>query len=188
MRVSGYGSPDLNRALYSAANVLTLMMQNYVQPFYKTKKADLKTNVMHHYKLPWAKDELLSLGEIEIETRVTLSYFIEPSPGEIGWKDRYRYPSHGLRFEVKNPLESDRDFLSRISKDMQIEENYKKFNISSLWIIGSQNRNKGSVHSDIWRGTAAQLAESDSFVVYPCTGWWKERTHLKNGIISAAMR
>jgi len=35
--------------------------------------------------------------------RITLSYFVEPSPGEVGWKDRYRYASHGLRFELNGP-------------------------------------------------------------------------------------
>ena len=38
--------------------------------------------------------------------RVTLSYFIDPSPGARGWTTRYGYESHGLRFAVRNQLET----------------------------------------------------------------------------------
>ena len=37
--------------------------------------------------------------------RVTLSYFIEPNPSQRG-NSRYRYQSHGLRFDVKRPTET----------------------------------------------------------------------------------
>ena len=36
-------------------------------------------------------------------------------------------------------------------------------------------RASGSLHSDIWDGTAADLAERGAIAVYPVTGWWKER-------------
>jgi hypothetical protein len=39
-------------------------------------------------------------------------------------------------------------------------------------------RRKGSLHSDTWSGTAAQLAECGVIAVFPVTGWWKERPHL----------
>lgn len=32
--------------------------------------------------------------------RVTLSYFVEPGPGEVGWEDKYRYLACGLRFDA----------------------------------------------------------------------------------------
>jgi hypothetical protein len=31
----------------------------------------------------------------------------------------------------------------------------------------------GSLHSDIWTGTAADLAEGGAVAIYPVTGWWK---------------
>ena len=43
--------------------------------------------------------------------RVTLSYFVEPSPEEVGSRDLYRYPSHGLRFELNGSGESEADFV-----------------------------------------------------------------------------
>ena len=39
-------------------------------------------------------------------------------------------------------------------------------------------RHRGSVHSDIWQGTAADLAERGVLAVYPVTGWWKTAKKL----------
>ena len=36
-------------------------------------------------------------------------------------------------------------------------------------------RNLGSIHSDVWHGTAADLAERDYIAVYPVICWWRER-------------
>ena len=49
---------------------------------------------------------------------------------------------------------------------------------SDHWLIGSNNRNKGSVHLDIWRGTAVELASSNLIAISPRIGWWRERQHL----------
>ena len=54
--------------------------------------------------MPWPLDELEQLGETQVEMRVTLSYFIEPNPSSRGFRSRYRYESHGLRFECKAAL------------------------------------------------------------------------------------
>ena len=53
--------------------------------------------------------------------------------------------------------------------------------VSSRWLLGANNRNVGSIHSDIWYGTAAELATSNLIAVYPTTGWWKGRPNLKRG-------
>ena len=55
---------------------------------------------MHLHDLPWPRDVLEDLGETPVEMRVTLSYFIEPNPSRRGHRSRYRYESHGLRFDV----------------------------------------------------------------------------------------
>ena len=49
---------------------------------------------------------------------------------------------------------------------------------SDHWVFGSNARNKGSIHSDIWQGSAAELAGSHFMAVYPIVGWWRERHHL----------
>ncbi len=182
LRICGYGVPDINRALYSASNSLTLIAQQTIQPFdRKEDGSGYRTRDMHLYELPWPKEVLLDLPlETDVMMRVTLSYFIEPGPGEIGWQDRYRYASHALRFDVKSPGESKEKFIKRINiaaRDEDEESPYTE-SASQHWTLGSHARDKGSIHSDIWKGTTAELADSNIISVYPRIGWWRERHHL----------
>lgn len=136
---------------------------------------------MNFHHLPWPIDELLALGETEVEMRVTLSYFIEPNPSSRVATSRYRYQSHGLRFEVKRSLESSEAFKARINQAIRDEdfENHHQAGPSGNWLVGTDGRTKGSIHSDIWRGTAADLATQDVIGVYPTHGWWSRRLPLK---------
>ncbi|TDA70426.1 MAG: hypothetical protein D9V47_01390 [Clostridia bacterium] len=183
LRLCGYGVPNLDRAIHSAANSLTLIAQQEIQPFDRRQEGSgYRTKEMHLYELPWPKEVLLSLPtEVEVRMRVTLSYFIEPGPGEIGWEDRYRYPSHLLRFDLKSPDEETSDFIKRINAaDRTEEEGHPGTqSASDHWAIGSRGRDKGSIHSDIWLGTAAELAASNVIAVYPRIGWWRERGYLE---------
>lgn len=181
IRVCGYGVPSLERAVYSAQNSVNLIIEDELQPFIKKGSGSPTSNEMHMHDIPWPADILRSLGEHMVKMRVTLSYYIEPGPGQIGWKDKYRYPSCGLIFDVNNPTESKDEFKRRISKAMRDEDGDASLatNDSGRWIIGSQNRNVGSIHSDIWEGTAADLSQSNYIMVYPTTGWWKLRTNQK---------
>lgn len=179
IRICGWGVPDLDRTLYTAANSLTLISEATLQPFQKTSSG-ISMNDMRYYELPWPAGALQDLApEVEVSMRITLSYFIEPGPGEIGWKDRYRYPSHALRFSIIRPEETPEDFQKRISS--ALEEDDDDINTSgnaSRWVLGRNARHKGSIHSDYWKGTAAELAASNFLAVYPVTGWWKERSYL----------
>lgn len=171
LRTFGHGVPDLDRALRSAQNDLTLIMQNELQPFVKggSKEMDL-------FPLPWPKAVLQDLGEAEVELRVTLSYFIEPKPGTRGDRFRHLYASHGLRFDIKLPTESKTEFEKRLNKSALEEEEKKPSagpTASKGWDLGSVLRSKGSIHSDTWRGTAADLAEREYIGVYPVIGWWR---------------
>lgn len=47
------------------------------------------------------------------------------------------------------------------------------------WLLGTRNRHRGSLHSDIWVGPAADLASHGVLAVYPVTGWWKTRPRLE---------
>ncbi len=117
------------------------------------------------------------MGET-VRLRVTLSYFIEPSPGRRGWTRKHRYQSHGLRFDVKRPTDmNDTEFLKRITKAAwdKDEDSVNSAADYRSWTVGPNLRCKGSVHSDVWTGTAAQLAASEAIAIYPVTGWWKER-------------
>lgn len=181
LRICGYGVPNLERAMWSASNSVNLIVQDELQPFIKKKDGSITANEMHIHTLPWPKDLLRDYEDTAVKMRVTLSYFIEPGPGEIGWRDKYRYPSCGLRFDVNNPTEDRENFTKRISKAMREDENDKNEvkNDSNRWLLGANNRNVGSIHSDIWEGTASQLSESNLIIIYPKSGWWKSRANLK---------
>ena len=116
----GFGVPNLERALWSVANSLTLVIQGTLQPFQKTRGKSPTTHDMHLHHVPWPHDTLESLGEMDVEMRVTLSYFIEPNPSQRG-HSRYRYQSHGLRFDIKRPTETLNSF--RLASTQQSHEN-----------------------------------------------------------------
>ena len=136
---------------------------------------------MHLHNLPWPREELEGLGETQVEMRVTLSYFIEPNPSRRGFRSKYRYESHGLRFDVKRPHESVDDFRTRINAAARDEEEgtHRRQDSDPAWLIGKQVRHRGSLHGNIWRGSAADLASRGSLAVYPAVGWWKTRQALE---------
>ena len=172
LRCFGFGVPNLERALWSAGNALTLIVQDELRPFEREK-----SNEMRLHTLPWPKQALLDLGSVEVELRVTLSYFIEPNPARRGWERRHRYASHGLRFAVQKPHEEPDDRRKRVNKaardgDEEIDSS------DEGWLLGRTLREKGSLHHDRWKGTAADLASRESIAVYPVVGWWRERHQL----------
>ena len=116
----GYGVPDLARALWTVANSLTMVVQGTLQPFQKERSKLPTTCDMQLHLLPWPQDALESLGGTEVEMRVTMSYFIEPNPSQRG-NSRYRYQSHGLRFDVKRPTETPNAFRARINAAVERE-------------------------------------------------------------------
>jgi len=178
LRRYGYGVPDLERASWSASNLLTLVAQDSLQPFEK-RDGRVATKDLGLHALPWPRAELSSLGSETVEVRVTLSYFIEPNPARRGWKYRHRYASHGLRFAIKAAAEELEDFRARVSKDAQSEERRGRTPKDPGWEIGPTHRNRGSIHSDWWTGAAADLAERGYLAVFPVGGWWKERSQLQ---------
>ena len=180
LRRCGFGVPDLDRALWSLTNSLTMVVEESLQPFKRETAGTPTLRDMNLHRLPWPIDALESLGPTPVEMRVTLSYFIEPNPSRRGVKSRYRYESHGLRFDVKRPFESTDAFRKRINLLARDEEDGSRNSGNDpSWLIGTQGRHRGSLHSDIWRGTAADLASRGAIAVYPTAGWWKTRPALK---------
>ena len=175
----GFGVPDLDRALWSVENSLTMVVQERLHPFKRIPGRQPTLRDMHLHNLPWPRQALEDLGDTQVELRVTLSYFIEPNPSERG-RSRYRYESHGLRFDVKRPYESVEEFRGRINAAARDEEKGdSQGGDDDQWLIGKQARHRGSLHSDIWRGSAADLASRECVAVYPALGWWKTRTALE---------
>lgn len=179
LKVFGFGVPDLNRALYSKESALTFIAQETIQPFSFKDNNQPETNEIHFFNFPWPKELLLSLEATPVKLKITLSYFIEPGAGEIGWKDKYRYQSHGLRFDLNNG-EDEEEFRKKINIAAREEgEEVGSDSGSHRWTLGKNNRSNGSIHSDFWEGTAADLATCNLIAVYPVIGWWRERKHLQ---------
>jgi hypothetical protein len=179
-KICGYGVPSLERALSCAANSLSLIAQAEMQPFDKhAEQSRFISRDMHLYRLPWPQQTLRDFGELPVTLRSTLSYFVEPSPGEVGWKDRYRYASHALRFELNGSGESEEEFVQRINRHAREDDEHPGTEgAGDHWRLG-EARNVGSIHSDVWSGTAAELALSNCIAVHPAVGWWRERSHLE---------
>lgn len=170
VRRYGYGVPTLERCLRSATNALTIIVQDVIHPFEAGKLRE-----MHLHELPWPREALVDLGEVPVQLRATLSYFIEPSPTRRGYRRRYRYASHQLRFELQRATETNDEFRKRLNRRALDEEEERPTGGDDVgWYLGSQARNRGSLHSDIWDGTAAELAARGRVAIFPVTGWWKE--------------
>jgi hypothetical protein len=179
VRHCGFGVPNLDRAMWSVSNSLTMVLEAHLQPFQREEEKQPTLRDMNLHRLPWPLIELEAQGNTPVEMRVTLSYFIEPNPSERGFRSRYRYESHGLRFDAKRAHESDDAFRARINAAARDEEEDDESLFPTgddrAWTIGKNNRHKGSVHSDIWRGNATDLASRGTLAVYPALGWWKTR-------------
>lgn len=179
----GFGVPDVDRAIACGRNSLTLIAERMITPFHKVG-SEYKTNEMHLHSLPWPKAALQALPpRARATVRITLSYFTEPNPSERGWKTRYRYHGFGLRFALNRPGQTTSEFVGTVNRAMMEDEDDATGTAPSVsddrWLIGTQNRHRGSIHADIWEGTAADVAACSDLAVYPVIGWWRERPHLQ---------
>lgn len=184
----GYGVPSLERSLASAENDLCMISQAEITPFFKelrikdgkVQPSAPKLHEMHVYDLPWPTTVLQDLGHESVGLRVTLSYFIEPNLGEKTPVLPQRYRSCGLRFQMQRVHETEDAFLERLNDLARDEDaNVLPAVADPDWHFGNQMINAGSVHSDVWTGTAADLALRSRIAVIPVGGWWKERTKEK---------
>ena len=179
LRRYGYGVPSFGRATRSAMHDVTLVIEDSIQPFVKSG-SKIKTQDMNYHALPWPTATLEALGDSEVELQVTLSYYIEPNPGERGWTKKHRYASHGLRFAVKRSLESEANFRQRINAAAQGDAGAPNDSGNEDgWYFGPHLQKQGSIHSDTWTGTAAELAARGSLAIYPVGGWWREKKRLE---------
>lgn len=174
LRTYGHGVPNLKHALWSASDALTLIVEDEIQPF---DRGDMKEYKL--YPLPWPRAELLGLHGTDASLRVTLSYFVEPNPARRGWRDRHRYASHALRYEVIRATESEELFRQRINKaEREDEGDRSRERDTEDWFLGPDLREHGSIHSDTWSKSAAELATRNKIAVFPVVGWWREQLKL----------
>ncbi|MEB2609186.1 S8 family peptidase [Burkholderia cenocepacia] len=174
LRTVGYGAIQPTYSLSSSGQRATIVLEETLTPFRKDGSIKMGNHNIH--ELPWPSDELLELEGQQAELRITLSYFVDPNPSKRGWNSKYRYPSFGLRFSLKGASETDEEFLSRVNlaeRDADDEQRHPDPDVDG-WTLGSQLRTRGSIHSDVWTGTAAALAAKGQIAVYPVGGWWKD--------------
>lgn len=178
LRICGYGIPNDELSIQGDRNHFTYILQQSIQPFERGQSSS-RMKELHLIELPWPTQTLEQLGDMEIELRVTLSYFVEPSPGEVGWDNKYRYPSHGLRFELQTPTENVDEFQHRVNLAVREEgETTKTDSQSERWYFGKNSWGKGSLIHDRVRSSSVEIAHSQHVAVFPTTGWWKTRRHL----------
>ena len=174
IRACGYGVPDFDKAIACSTSHLTLIAQEEIKPF-----KDGKMHELHLHNLPWPVEVLKKFEKAKVVMTVNLYYFIEKKRASRNHFYKFKYQSHGLRFEVKTGTESIAEFMKRINKEKWESEDRKE-NITSKtdsdsWFLGTDARSRGSVHKDIWTGTAASLSEMGSIAVFPVSGWWKDK-------------
>jgi hypothetical protein len=172
LRRYGWGVPTEDAVLNSSRRAVTLITQDQFVPFegtaYQMRRFRLHT-------LPWPREALEELGAADVRLRITLSYFIEPSASRRGWRNRYAYASHALRFDLQGQVETRQEFINRINRDAQMQEDGGAGGTTTTdrWLLGEQQRNLGSLHQDDWTGSGSELAGCNSVAVFPVGGWWK---------------
>lgn len=171
LSLCGYGVPDEDMAIYSNEKCATYIFENRLTPYMQGDSGNVYGK-MHYYDLPWPKSLLEEMGNEDVKIRITLSYYVKPSPGYAGRTNKYRYPSATLHFDLKTATETSEEFLHRRNKK---EGEKTTPNKTDRWAIKQQKRERGTVQSDWIECTATDLAEMDKIVVYPGPGWWKER-------------
>lgn len=179
LREVGYGVPDLQRAISSASNDVTLLAQASIQPFVSNPNGGPPVfNEMHFYDLPWPKAALEEIENGIVTMKVTLSYFVEPNLSGRAATRPDTYRSFGLRFAMKKRSDTKEQFKRRVS-GQQEKDTPAPQQEGDFWLLGSNAAQAGSLHCDLWRGRAIDLALHDAIGIYPVTGWWKTHAGQK---------
>ena len=185
----GYGVPSLSRALSSAENDLFMISQAEITPYYREEREDEEGNLvrtapkmkdLHVYQLPWPIEALQTLGAKDVHLKVTLSYFVEPNLGDKTPVLPNKYRSCGLRFQMRRAGELEEDFIKRINDlPRDPEETLLPAEDDPKWHFGSRSISAGSLHTDTWTGSGAELALRNQIAIVPVGGWWKDLVRQK---------
>lgn len=185
LRSFGYGVPNIEVAMHSAKNSLTLIAENEIQP-YRFEGSSVKYNEYHLYKIPWPIEVLQGyLADKDVKLTLTLSYFIDPNPGNRRYANNFSYHSHSLDFKMIRPTEDLDQFKRRISA---AEENlHAQFNgQDEPWALRESVRNRGSLKKDYVISSGADLATRNVVAIYPKSGWYNTRKRL--GMVESKVR
>jgi hypothetical protein len=185
LRTFGYGVPSATKAFQSAKNSATLIAENYIQP-YKLEGASDKTNEYHLYNLPWPADILMDyLGEQDVLLKVTLSYFIDPNPGNRRYAYDFSYHSHSLDFKMIKRAETLDEFKRRISateENPTVQYNGEE----EPWVFRESIRDRGCIKKDFLISSGADLSTRNVIAIFPKRGWYRTRKRL--GMVNTKVR
>jgi hypothetical protein len=177
LRAAGYGVPSVDAAAYSWRGRPTIVVQDGLRP--ATPRADGGTErPVHFIRLPLPDEELLALGEQEVELAITLSFFAEPNEA-----NRRNYAGASLRWDIQRSTETTEDFRQRVNR-LERNPDFTGTAAPYAWEIGTDVRARGTVQSDRCRLTAASLAGERSIAVFPVLGWWEGRSERVDSAMS----
>jgi len=172
LHTCGYGVPNAKRAIASSDSYVSFYLESEILPF-SSGSGSTTLSGMDVISLPWPQDTLMSMGSEKVRMKVTLSYYVQPSPSSVSVQMK-RYPSLKLRFDTNNFTESKEDFVNRVG------HTGKGKNDPSRWKIGIRRRDKGCIISDYMETTAANISACRYIAVYPEYGWWRNSAELKD--------
>jgi len=180
LRSVGYGIPNLNKAMYSANNALTLISQAQIKPF-RLAGSNVRYNEYHLYEIPWPTEILQGqLYDKEVTIKVTLSYFIEPNPGAREYAKSFSYHSHSFDFKLIKEGETPPEFRRRVSSAAALEDDTETPSLSEEdWTIKENVRSKGSIKKDFLKTNGSTLASRKILAIYPKGGWYRSRKVLE---------
>lgn len=191
LALCGYGTPDYSFASECVNTRASIVIEDSISNGSVVKKIEHKDGKkitktvlerdMKSFTLPIPEEELLQLGDREVELRVTLSYFSEPN-----YMGGNKYRGMDLLWDIQGPFEPREDFLKRINeaKRVQGDKTSKGF---EGWDIGPMRRRRGTVQGDRWKGPASSLAGDKLIAVYPKYGWWNERKEFKERVTNFSL-
>jgi hypothetical protein len=169
----GWGVPNEDDAGNSASDRLTLVIQGSLVPF-KQDRGVVTLNECAYHTLPWPVTALEALGSTQAQLRITLSYFVQPDMRAPSARRHADYPSHRLFFDLKGPDDDDLDVVRRRNGALRgVRTASPPRRSEANWQLGSMLRDRGTVHHDVWIGSAAELARQNAIRVAPRGGWWR---------------
>lgn len=176
LKMAGYGVPNLEKALNSYKNNVLLVIEKEIEPFALQNDGNIVFNEMHVHDIPMpeilyylVKDK----PQTNAKLKVTLSYFVEPNPSTKILSNKYYYRSVGFTFKVKSPYQTEQNFLAVVNQ-LDIYDDYTGPDTSNEgWYLTNDLRRLGSIHSDTWEGSVADLVNMNKIAIMPITGWWK---------------
>lgn len=175
----GHGVPDENFAIGCTKDRATVVVEGAVPvseiEWVPKKKVPKRPTTPREEprpvrKMPLFRFPIPDLGvgadDPEVELRVTLSYFAEPSK----YFGRVNH-GMGLWWDMQGPQENETDFLARVNRLIR-SQGLGDPRGSFDWVIGIQRRKRGTVQSDRCRGPMSKFAGHKLIAVIPKLGWW----------------